>query len=60
MVFPSLLLAPFSTRVYFSVLYICVFPSLEDKQRFKFWGVISILDTHFILMFFLDFSSFMR
>ena len=38
----------------------CVSPLLEDKQGFKFGGVMSILNTHFILMFCLIFSSFMR
>ena len=28
---------------------------LGDKQEFKFMGVMSILNTHFILMFYLDF-----
>ena len=37
----------------------CVFPLLEDKQRFKFEGMTSILYTHFILMFCLGFGSFM-
>ena len=37
----------------------CVFPLLKDKQRFKFGGVMSILNTHFIPMFFLGFISSM-
>ena len=36
-----------------------VFPLFEDKQRFKFGGVMSVLYTYFISMFFLAFSGFM-
>ena len=41
-------------------LYMCVFPLLEGKQRFKFGDVVSILNTHFIPVICLGFSSFMR
>ena len=57
--FLSLLQAPFSTHIYLSVLYICLFPLLGDKQIFKFGGVMSIVNTHFISIFYLGFSIFM-
>ena len=55
-----------STILYSSILvfciyiYMCVFPLLEDKIRFKLVGVMSILNTYFIPMFSLGFSSFIR
>ena len=41
--------------LYIFFFYMCVFPLIEDKQRFKFVDVMSILKNHFIPMFYLVF-----
>ena len=56
---PNLLLAPFFTYIYFSVLYICVFFLCLRTSKELSLGVMSILNTHFIPMFCLGFSSLM-
>ena len=59
-VFSELVASTILYSYLFYVLYICVFPLLEGKQKFKFGGVLSILKTDFIPMFCLGFSSFIR
>ena len=53
----NLLQAPYSTHIYLSILYICVF-FLKDKKGFEFVDVMSIVYTHIISMFCLVFISF--
>ena len=50
MVFSELVASTVFYSYLFWCLYICefFFPLLQDKQRFKFRGVMSISNTHFI------------
>ena len=52
----NLLLSPCS-HLYISLFLVllCLIPLLEGKQSLKFRGVFNVLNTHFIILFSMDF-----